>query len=151
MTGSRPQADPAFTDGELRLALYYQGLRDKIAALNIAVVGFSFPVYDKLSALKTEFFSFLIVLGALSFAAAIRSGIAYNVHYRNYERYMAEALKVPVDVSLIFQESRAIYAREKRNFSFVTLGVAFIPSHIFWALSIGLICPVVAFFVYWPW
>jgi hypothetical protein len=55
--------EQAFVDAEIKLALYYSSIRDKIGALNVAVVGFSFTVFERVSDIKTEFFFFLIALG----------------------------------------------------------------------------------------
>lgn len=145
------ETDQAFVDGELRLALYYTGLRDKIAALNVAVVGFSFTVYDKISDLKLEFFVFLLALGFFSFMASLRSSIAYNYHFRNYEDYLSEAVTQPRPVKAIFEANRAKYNNEKGKFAMLTFGATYVPTHLFWSIAIGLICPLVAVSVYRPW
>lgn len=144
-------ADPAFVDAELRLALYYNGLRDKIAALNVAVVGFSFPVYEKLAPFKVEFFGFLMALGIFSFIASLRSGIAYNFHFRNYEDYIGCCLTTPADCRAIFEENRKKYLNEKGAMALLTFGLTYIPTYVFWSVAIGLFCPLVALFVYHPW
>lgn len=141
----------AFIDAEMRLALYYNGLRDKTAALNVAVVGFSFSIYDKIDNLKTEFFIFLIALGLISFIASLRTSIAFNYHFNNYEEFLKATIIKPIACSDLFEKNRAVYSNEKRKFSFITFGLTFIPTHLFWSVSIGAICPTVALFVYYPW
>ncbi len=145
------QADEALVDGELRLALYYTGLRDKIAALNVAVVGFSFTVYDKISDLKLEFFFFLLALGFFSFLASIRTSIAYNYHFRNYEGHLAASVTTPHRVADMFDRNRELYNNDKGMFAIPTFGTTYLPTHLFWSVAIGLICPMVALTVYHPW
>lgn len=144
-------AESAFIDAELRLALYYNGLRDKVAALNVAVVGFSFTVYEKIEGLRTEFFAFLLALGFLSFIAALRSGIAYNYHFNNYERYMEKIPGCPDGYQALFQLNREIYKKEKNTLLLPTLGLSRVPTYVFWSIAIGLICPAVAVLIYHPW
>ncbi len=138
-------------DGELRLALYYTGLRDKIAALNVAVVGFSFTVYAKIGDLKLEFFIFLLALGFFSFMASLRTSIAYNYHFRNYEDYLSKTVTQPKPIEKIFEANRAKYNNEKGKFAMLTFGATYVPTHLFWSIATGLICPLVAVSVYHPW
>ena len=143
--------EQAFIDAELRLASYYLGLRDKIAALNIAVIGFSFTLYEKIEPLKFEFFGFLLVLGVLSFVAALRASISYNFHFNNYEDFVSKSLIEPTSCADIFLTNRLKYYNEKGMFALLTFGGSYIPTHMFWSIFIGILSPTAAIFVFHPW
>ena len=58
MASTDPQIMTTFVDCELRLATYYVNLRDKIAALNIAVLGFTFTILIRFRTLNPSIFPF---------------------------------------------------------------------------------------------
>ncbi|WP_430464657.1 hypothetical protein [Tabrizicola sp.] len=136
-------------ESELKLASYYTGLRDKIATLNVAIVGFSFSLYDKVVSHEKSYFFFLLGIGIFSLFAATRAGIAYNYHFRNYEDLVrSDAGTNAIDD--LMKSNRGKYRAQKTRNAWYTLGTTLIPTHVFWSLSIGLICPMVAITAFWP-
>ena len=156
MTGDCQKPDPQlvsnFCGSELLLAKYYLGLRDKIAALNVGVLAFTFSIYGDIEDFRNTYFAFLMLLGFVSALAAYRASLAYNYHFRNYEASVSLSGTTQFDFEEIIRVNRGNYAQEKKGYAqYLSLGTTRIPSHIFWTIFIGSICPMVALFSFWPW
>lgn len=133
-------------ENERCLALYYANLRDKIGALNVAILGFVLAIFETAQKHETLFFALLLVIGFFSFASCLRAGIAYNFHFLNYDALARQVDGIPA----IFDQNRTKYWDQKFNTSMWSFCLTAIPTHIYWAILIGGVCPIFALTTLFP-
>lgn len=114
--------------------------------MNLGVLAFTFIIFDQIKNFEFTYFMFLMILGFVSSFAAYRASVAYNFHFRNYEDAVITNDTSGQEFKRILENNRLKYASEKKAGALFNLGTSLVPSHVFWTLFIGLICPIVAVF-----
>ena len=82
--------------------------------------------------------------------ASIRAGISYNYHFGNYETAIKKFDSQSINLTSILDASRSVYKNEKSQYAKFTFWMTHMPSHVFWSVFIGSICPIVALVAFGP-